>query len=74
MTLTAKLFSKFLSRTINTVKLFISLIVVATSFQTLANDEYRLDAGDTISISVFGEPELGKQTLLSDSGKITYPF
>ncbi|TRX57528.1 polysaccharide biosynthesis/export family protein [Thalassomonas sp. M1454] len=50
------------------------MIVLTASLQALASDEYRLDAGDTISISVFGEPELGKQTLLSDTGKITYPF
>lgn len=74
MTFLATQFSKFFSQSTNAIKLIITLIVLATSFQTLANDEYRLDAGDTISIAVFGEPELGKQTLLSDSGKITYPF
>ena len=59
-----KLFSVFI----------VFITVLLTSYQANAIDEYRLDTGDTINISVFGEPELGKQTLLSDSGTISYPF
>ncbi|MDO6524317.1 polysaccharide biosynthesis/export family protein [Motilimonas sp. 1_MG-2023] len=35
---------------------------------------YKLGAGDTISILVYGEEELTMETLLSDSGRINYPF
>ncbi|TKB44718.1 polysaccharide export protein [Thalassotalea mangrovi] len=36
--------------------------------------EYRIDSGDKIAIEVYGEPELSREMLLNDSGKISYPF
>lgn len=39
-----------------------------------AYEQYKLDTGDTINIHVFGQNDLERTTLLSDSGKISYPF
>ena len=54
--------------------LTILLTSFVVSFSANAIDSYRLDTGDTISITVFGQNDLSKQTLISDSGKMTYPF
>jgi polysaccharide export outer membrane protein len=35
---------------------------------------YRLNAGDQVSIQVFGEPELSVQVRIADNGRLTYPF
>lgn len=58
-----------------TVLLAITAMTLAWSAH--ANDfdsTYKLGAGDTISILVYGEDELSMETLLSDSGRINYPF
>ncbi|MCL1143245.1 polysaccharide biosynthesis/export family protein [Shewanella gaetbuli] len=38
------------------------------------NDSYRLGAGDTIIIQVYGEEELTLETQVTNSGTINYPF
>jgi polysaccharide export outer membrane protein len=35
---------------------------------------YRIKPGDTLEISVYGEPDLTKTTKVSEDGKIIYPF
>ncbi len=35
---------------------------------------YRLNAGDIVSISVFGEEDLSVESRLTDAGTISYPF
>ena len=67
-------FFVFFSKLNIRLSIFLSVCVVLFSANANAIDRYLLDTGDTINISVFGEPELSKQTLLSDSGNITYPF
>ncbi|WP_299597865.1 polysaccharide biosynthesis/export family protein [uncultured Microbulbifer sp.] len=47
----------------------VPLKLVAESFS-----EYRLNAGDRISIRVYGENDLNHEAMLGDSGNITYPF
>jgi|AMFO01.1.fsa_nt_gi Periplasmic protein involved in polysaccharide export len=37
-------------------------------------DNYRLGAGDKIRIQVYGEKDLSIETLVDDSGTISYPF
>ena len=39
-----------------------------------ALDNYRLGAGDKIRIQVYGEKDLSVETLVDDSGTISYPF
>ncbi|MCE2595104.1 polysaccharide export protein [Motilimonas cestriensis] len=56
---------------------FLTGLVMLFALQAHANDfdaRYKLGAGDTISILVYGEEELTMETLLSDSGRINYPF
>lgn len=36
--------------------------------------DYHLGVGDTVSISVFGEPDLSQQAKIGESGRISYPF
>lgn len=67
-------FSNLTSKSSNFIAIFSTLFLLLVSNNANAIDRYLLDTGDTINITVFGEPELSKQTLLSDSGKITYPF
>jgi polysaccharide export outer membrane protein len=37
-------------------------------------DNYRLGAGDRIRVQVYGEEDLSVETLVDDSGTISYPF
>jgi polysaccharide export outer membrane protein len=36
--------------------------------------DYHLGVGDTVSIAVFGEPDLSQQAKIGESGRISYPF
>jgi len=38
------------------------------------DSSYRIKAGDTLEISVYGEPDLTKTVKVSEEGKIIYPF
>ncbi|MCK9572799.1 MAG: polysaccharide export protein [Candidatus Omnitrophica bacterium] len=38
------------------------------------NSSYRIKAGDTLEISVYGEPDLVKTVKVTEEGKIIYPF
>ncbi len=56
---------------------FVLLLVIAAltiSTTILAATEYTFGAGDKVKIQVLGEPDLGIETLVSDSGTISYPF
>lgn len=51
------------------------LLTLLSSVTHARSGEYRLDAGDTIAIQVFGEADLSfDQILLSDTGNVSYPF
>lgn len=58
------------------IKLMLCIATYCVIFPTQAysTDEYRLGAGDTIKITVFGQQDLSIETMLDDSGKIDYPF
>ncbi|MEW6996640.1 polysaccharide biosynthesis/export family protein [Colwelliaceae bacterium BS250] len=66
------IFNKFSRYGLKVLTILLTTCIV--SFAANAIDNYRLDTGDTISITVFGQDDLSKQTLISDSGKMTYPF
>jgi len=53
--------------------LFIACLFIPSSFAQDLNS-YRLGSGDYIKISVYGEPDLGLETVLTDTGTINYPF
>ncbi|MCE2570633.1 polysaccharide biosynthesis/export family protein [Motilimonas eburnea] len=56
---------------------WLAVVAIVLTWSVHANDfdsTYKLGAGDTISILVYGEEELSMETLLSDSGRINYPF
>lgn len=40
----------------------------------LAEADYHLGVGDTVSIAVFGEADLTQQAKIGESGRISYPF
>jgi polysaccharide export outer membrane protein len=46
---------------------------LAVSAQT-ESDEYRLHAGDTIDISVWGEEQLRRDTIIRPDGRISFPL
>lgn len=54
------------------------LLPVMLSFAIQADDTstgaYRLDSGDKISVTVFDEPDLSLEVLISNSGTLSYPF
>lgn len=54
----------------------ISFLLIGIALNCSAQDikDYRLGAGDTIKISVWGEPDLSLETQLTDSGSFNYPF
>lgn len=69
-----QMFSSLTNKFSSCIAIFTVFLLLLVSNNANAIDRYLLDTGDTINITVFGEPELSKQTLLSDSGNITYPF
>ncbi len=52
--------------------LFILILPGALFAQDLTS--YQLGSGDLIKISVYGEPDLDLETVLTDNGTINYPF
>jgi polysaccharide export outer membrane protein len=55
--------------------IFLLLTVFFQLFATVSfSDEYSIGAGDKINIQVFGEPDLSIETLVGDSGAVSYPF
>ncbi len=51
------------------------LLAFASSLVWAQSDSYRLNAGDAISIYVYGEPDLTfEQLLVGQNGRISYPF
>ncbi|UPW18392.1 polysaccharide export protein [Agarivorans sp. TSD2052] len=57
----------------------LTVLLAGLSFGLLADaneaiQEYRLAAGDTFRVIVYGEPELHMETRLADDGYIRYPF
>lgn len=52
------------------------LLIMAIQFYAVVSfaDDYALGAGDKINIKVFGEPDLSVETLVGDSGTVSYPF
>lgn len=58
-------------------RLLSTLALLLLPLAALAADEgrdYRLAAGDRISIAVFGEPDLSVDARVGDNGRIAYPF
>lgn len=63
----------------NILKAFTFLLIFVTSslaanFSAADAVEYRMNAGDRISIRVYGEGDLSVDVMLSESGTINYPF
>lgn len=50
----------------------LGFLSIFSSAQDLQN--YHLGSGDTIKITVWGEPDLTLETLLADTGSFNYPF
>ncbi len=50
------------------------LLVCLLSAAAYSSTSYRLDAGDRINITVFGEPDLSFELLLAENPVINYPF
>ncbi|HED17708.1 MAG TPA: polysaccharide export protein [Gammaproteobacteria bacterium] len=49
-----------------------TLLLLSTAVN--AQTEYTFGAGDKVKIQVLGEPDMTIETLVSDSGMISYPF
>jgi protein involved in polysaccharide export with SLBB domain len=52
----------------------ILLILLSSLAAAQQTSSYVLAPGDEVSISVFGEPDLGVEFTLSDKGALNYPF
>lgn len=50
------------------------MMVLQFNSTVLFSEEYSLGPGDKITIQVFGEPDLSVETLVGDSGTVSYPF
>jgi len=51
------------------------LVIVAAAVSTFAvADSYNLSAGDEVSITVFGEPDLSLSAKLDENGLLNYPL
>jgi len=51
-----------------------ALVMAAPAALRAADTDYRLGPGDLLRISVFGYPDLGIDTRVSETGNISYPF
>ena len=57
------------------LRLFYVLVLAIASFGAAADTpQYRLGAGDLISISVYDEPDLSLEVRIGLSGKISFPL
>lgn len=56
------------------ITLFLFLFVVAPHISAQTLPDYRLQPGDRIEISVWGEAELQRDVLLRPDGKFTFPL
>lgn len=56
------------------IYLFIFMMLFSANGYTDDSTNYRLGAGDSISIFVYGESDLSMKVRLGDSGVINYPF
>jgi polysaccharide export outer membrane protein len=56
-------------------QLFIAALLALCSLPLFAAQQYQLNSGDTISVSVFGEKDLTFSKIqLNDAGTFSYPF
>lgn len=53
---------------------FVSLSLLSTSFVLLAADAYRLQQGDAVQVSVWGEEKLLQEVKVLPDGSITFPL
>lgn len=53
---------------------FFGVVVFVQAEGPAALKAYRLDSGDKISITVFDEPDLSLQVLISNASSVSYPF
>ena len=56
------------------MRLFIILSILFISMSSIAEEAYRLEAGDTISIHMYGEDDLDITVKIDESGLVNYPF
>ncbi|GAD02237.1 polysaccharide biosynthesis/export family protein [Agarivorans albus] len=63
---------KHIARLKKGLVLLVGVLCFSLHAETVSN--YRLAAGDSFRVSVYGEPELSLETRLSDDGFIRYPF
>ncbi|ENJ7142706.1 polysaccharide export protein [Escherichia coli] len=62
--------------------LFFSILLVGCSSSPLiltdkplvTTEDYQLDAGDTVNIIVYGEPDMTMKFIIDKSGAITFPY
>ncbi len=59
---------------LNNCFIYIFLLGMLTFASSLCADDYPIGPGDKINIKVFGEPDLSVETLVGDSGTVSYPF
>jgi protein involved in polysaccharide export with SLBB domain len=51
-----------------------TFVLTAHAAEDVPFVDYRLDSGDKVSITVFDEPDLSLEVLISNAGSISYPF
>jgi polysaccharide export outer membrane protein len=56
----------------NLLRLMLALVALATP--AMAQDDYRIRAGDTLQIEVLEDPSLNRATLVLPDGRISFPF
>tara|TARA_R110002153_G_scaffold119661_4_gene264740 strand:+ start:10281 stop:10811 length:531 start_codon:yes stop_codon:yes gene_type:complete len=54
--------------------LLLAIVVGGSEAQVSRFNEYTLGAGDTVSITVYGQEDLSLETRLTDIGVINYPY
>lgn len=56
------------------LRFFFMFLILLTSQQAVAGDEYRVGTGDVIEVRVFGEDELNRTLRVSGDGVVAFPL
>ena len=54
--------------------ILVVLLFLCATGTSVAADNYRLGPGDLVKVHVYGEDDLTIESLIGDSGRISYPF
>lgn len=56
------------------MRMILMLLALAISASAATAQQYRLQPGDTVEVTVFQEPDLGRQIVVAPDGRVSFPL